>query len=356
MQKLSKPTNFGVLWAQSGSKADITNKSPTGWQVEIPEREVMNGLQYRQDYGIAYLLQNGVADYDISSIYYSGQITNVDGQLYRAKSQSQGIHPATGTSRDTYWEKVAPNWGEYLVIKNRIDSPDPFNQYILKSRPEVSVDYIGTGLVSFANNNLRLKFISDKLTYVNGTTTIATFPKEVLQPDNDSTDIATTAWVKSLLRDAIAKLEVAVGESIISQNPENPAITKGYGTWVLDCQGRAIVGVSSLTSDPSWTRSVNSVAGAYTVALSVAEMPRHNHFTDSRFNKLTAIASDVYADASVRQTTCVTYDYGSMEVELGIGSITEKAKGLMAIQDAGGNQAHNNVQPSQTKYIWTRTK
>lgn len=356
MQKLSKPDDYDVLWAQNGSRSDITEKRQEGWLVEIPDREVMNALQYRQDYAIAYMLQNGVPDYSNSYIYYSGQIANVEGVLYRAKSKSQGVHPVTGTNRDNFWEKLSASWPEYLTIKNRIESADPFTQYILKDKPEVITHYTGLGIASSLDKNAKWTFNNSGVTYSYGDNPLVNIPNTPVTEDSDNLDIATTAWVKALLRKEFAKLEIGVGESIISQNSQNPAITKGYGVWVLDCQGKAIVGVSTLTNDPTWTKTVNSTFGAYSVALTLGEMPTHNHYTDSRFNKLTAIANDVYGDVSVRQSTGVSYDYGEMETELGIGAINSKAKSLMTIQDAGGGQAHNNVQPSQTKYIWTRTK
>ena len=354
MQKLTKPNNYGTLWAQNGSRQEVDAKQPVGWQVEIPLVEVMNGLQYRQDYAIGYLLQNGVPDYDNNSTYYSGQISNVDGVLYKAKQQSQGVNPTTGSQKDTYWEKVAPTWGEYLVILNRINSADPFTQYLLKSAPQTSANYVGAGLVSHLNGNLQLVF-DGTLKYKNSSTTLYNFPSSALTPSDDSNNIATTAWVKQQLRELTKQLEVAVGESIITTSSTNPAITKGYGTWVLDCQGRSIVGVSSLTDSPSWTKVVDSTSGEYSVQLTVPQMPNHNHYTDQRFNKLVAVADDIYGDPSLRQTTGVHFDHINMSAELGIGSVSTQSKLSMAIKDVGGNQAHNNVQPSQTKYVWTRT-
>ena len=191
--------------------------------------------------------------------------------------------------------------------------------------------------------------------YKNSSTTLYNFPSSALTPSDDSNNIATTAWVKQQLRELTKQLEVAVGESIITTSSTNPAITKGYGTWVLDCQGRSIVGVSSLTDSPSWTKTVNSTSGEYSVKLTVPEMPSHNHYTDQRFNLLTALAQDIYGAPNIRQTTADGFDYNHMWEELGTGRVTAQAKVLMQIKDVGGNQAHNNVQPSQTKYVWTRT-
>lgn len=355
MQKLTKPNNYDTLWAQNGSRQEVTQKRAIGWEVEIPDREVMNGLQHRQDYAVAYLLQNGVPDYDTNSIYYSGQIANVGGVLYKAKEQSQGVNPTSGSQASQYWEKVAPTWGEYLVILNRINSADPFTQYLMKSAPQTSAKYVGAGLVSYSNTNLQLVFEEASLKYKNGATTLYNFPSEGLSLEDESNNIATTAWVKELLRGLTSRLEIGIGESIITTSNVNPAITKGYGTWVLDCQGRSIVGVSTISDHPSWTKTPNSTAGTYTVGLTIDNLPNHNHYTDSRFNKLVAIAADVYGDPAVRQTTADGFDYVTLNNEIGAGNISAQAKLLMQIKDVGGNVPHNNVQPSLTKYVWTRT-
>lgn len=353
MQKLNKPTNYNTFWSQNGSRVEVDSKQPIGWEVEIPKREVMNGLQYRQDYAIGYLLQNGVPDYDANSTYYTGQISNLSGVLYKAKRQVQGISPTTHPDRETFWEKVAPTWGEYLTVFNRINSADPFTQYILKSNPQTDRVYTGAGLRSNMNNALQLVF-DGGLKYKVGATVQYQFSEVDIPVEDSSKNIATTEWVHKLIAQLRTSLEVAVGESIITTSSTNPAFTKGYGVWELDCQGKSLVGVSQISSDPSWTKAPNSTFGQYDVVLALAQMPKHNHYTDSRFRLLTAMSDEIYSDASIRQQTSSGYDYVNREEELGIGRITSKAKSLMQMADAGSGQAHNNVQPSQTKYIWTR--
>lgn len=353
MQKLNKPTNFGVLWAQNGSRTEIDNKQPIGWEVEIPKREVMNGLQYRQDYGIAYLLQNGVADYDNNSVYYTGQIANVSGVLYRAKEQTQGVSPTTGANRDRYWEKVSPTWGDFTVVVNRINSADPFNQYLLKSNPQTSAVYVGAGLKSNQDTNLQLVYDSG-LKYKVGTTTQYQFSPVDMPTSDNTKNIATTEWVQRLVSELFEKTQIGIGETIITKSNISPEFTKGYGSWVLDFQGETPVGVSQKTESPSWTKAVDSTHGSYTVALSLGQMPRHNHYTDSRFNKLTAIARDIYADTELRQTTTGNPDYDTLDTELGVANIRAKAKLLMVMKDAGEGQPHENVQPSRTRFFWTR--
>lgn len=357
MARINKPNDYNVIWAQSGGKSDITAKIPEGWVVEIPDFEDMNALQYRQDRAIAYLLQAGVPEWDSSSVYYVNQIANRNGVLYRAIQENQGRDPSTSVAIG-YWEKLSPSYAEFTTLQNRINSTDPFSQYILKTQPVVSVSIGATGFRSNIEPTTGMFFNGTEMEFRKSGTTTASIPPDTLSIEDNSKYLATTAWVKSLIADEIAKVttkfQIGIGESIISNNPQNPATTKGYGVWALDCQGRTIVGVSQNTTDPTWTKTVNSLFGAYTHTLSTAEMPSHNHYTDQRFNKLVAIAQDVYGDPNIRQTTADGFDYITMDKEIGAGSISEQAKLLMQIKDVGGNQAHNNVQPSQTKYIWTR--
>lgn len=354
MQKLTKPNNFNTLWSQNGSRSDISGKQATGWLVEIPQREVMNSLQYRQDYGIAYLLQSGVSEYDNGSTYFRGNITNIEGVLYRCLEQIQGVHPVTGSNASRYWVKTSPTWSEFQVILNRVNSADPFPQYISVSDPRTPEVIATSGIKSHLDDTKNLKFVGGTLQYSFNNQVLYTYSNSQIPVEDSSKNVATTEWVQALVASIRAGFEVSIGESIITTRPENPATYKGYGTWVLDCQGQAIVGVSTNSGASEWLKVVDNVYGEEKVTLTEQSIPSHHHYTDSRFNKLTAIAEDVFADTSVRQTTAVSYDYISRDVELGVGTITPLAKTLMTMKSTGGGQPHNNVQPSKTKYVYTR--
>lgn len=354
MQKLTKPNNFNTLWSQNGTRSDITGKQATGWLVEIPPREIMNGLQYRQDYGIAYLLQSGVAEYDNNSPYFRGNLSNLDGVLYRCLEQNQGVHPVTGSNSSRYWEKSSPTWGEFQVILNRVNSADPFPQYLSVNTPRTPEVIAAAGIKSYQDETKSLKFVGGTLQYSFNNQVLYTYSNSQIPVDDSSKNVATTEWVQALVASIRAGFEVSIGESIITTRPENPATYKGYGTWVLDCQGQAIVGVSTNSSASEWTKTVDNTYGEEKVTLTEQTIPPHNHYKDSRFNKLTAIAGDVYPDLAVRMTSAVYHDYIGIDTELGIGTITPLAKNLMEMKSTGGGQAHNNVQPSKTKYVYTR--
>lgn len=350
MARLNKPVNFNVLWAQSGSKSDVTAKIPEGWVVEIPDFEDMNALQYRQDSGIAYLLQVGVSEWESSSVYYPNQITNRNGVLYKALQENQGRDPSTSVANG-YWEKLSPSYSEFTTLQNRINSSDPFSQYILKTQPVVSVSMGATGFRSNIEPTTGMFFNGTEMEFRKSGTTTASIPPNTLSIEDNSKYLATTAWVKSLIADEIAKVttkfQVGIGESIISNNPQNPASSKGYGVWALDCQGRSIVGVSQNAADPTWTKTVNSLFGAYTHTLSTDEMPKHKHRGAGSPDNAGSIGG---WDSSTK------VNYPTMELVMKSDDILNDNFTVypLAWGEEGGSQPHNNVQPSQTKYIWTR--
>jgi hypothetical protein len=105
----------------------------------------------------------------------------------------------------------------------------------------------------------------------------------------------------------------------------NPATLFGFGTWVAHAPGRVLVGLDA--GDPSFD-TLGETGGAKTHTLTVDEMPSHTH-TVSTYANTTASAS--MGGQTLWNTTTRT------------------------TSSAGGDQAHNNLQPYITVYMWTRT-
>lgn len=96
----------------------------------------------------------------------------------------------------------------------------------------------------------------------------------------------------------------------------------GYGTWEIYGAGRVTIGVSD-------GHVIGSEGGEESHTLTVGEMPKHNH-------------DAVYGGGSNSQ-------YGF--------SISTSSNGQLeryAIQNTGGSQPHNNMQPYRTVYRWRR--
>jgi hypothetical protein len=118
-----------------------------------------------------------------------------------------------------------------------------------------------------------------------------------------------------------------VGEIITTRRTGNPSTWLGFGTWERYGQGRVLVGYDE--GDASFN-ALDKTGGAKTHVLTVAEMPTHNH--------------DLLYGVGVSSPSI---DRGSS------GSAT--ATDSTVIANAGGGQAHNNLQPYITVFMWKRT-
>lgn len=110
----------------------------------------------------------------------------------------------------------------------------------------------------------------------------------------------------------------------------NPSDFFGVGVWAPYAQGRVMIGAGSTTDARGESRAFNNgqSGGAFQHALSVAEMPNHSHGIP--------IASGEKGWSAAEQ--------GNHDA--GYGAQTTRA---------GGDAAHNNIQPYITCYVWVRT-
>ena len=105
----------------------------------------------------------------------------------------------------------------------------------------------------------------------------------------------------------------------------NPGTLLGFGTWTAFGTGRTIVGVDSSDTDFD---TVRETGGAKTHQLTISELPAHTH-------NVTMSTSDS------------DNDFLSEGNNTGTSSFTTSS--------TGGDQAHNNLQPYITAYMWRRT-
>lgn len=131
------------------------------------------------------------------------------------------------------------------------------------------------------------------------------------------------------LKSAVVDMLYPVGSIHMSVNSANPSTYFG-GTWVSWGAGQVPVGVNASDSDFS---TVEKTGGEKTHTLTVDEMPKHNHGSLTTPQKITVGTSE-------RRFVMETDTYGSSYFSTTI---------------AGGNTAHNNLQPYITCYMWKRT-
>lgn len=109
----------------------------------------------------------------------------------------------------------------------------------------------------------------------------------------------------------------------------NPNTAWG-GTWVEDSKGRVTVGQD--TNDTSFD-TIGETGGEKTHTLTTNEMPSHNHGFSEALAKWYAGADDMLG-----------------------GNYDTRTNGyLTATNNAGGGQAHNNLQPYIVVKRWHRT-
>jgi len=160
---------------------------------------------------------------------------------------------------------------------------------------------------------------------INGSASEA-FSAVTANAGTNTTQVATTAFVETALTAAtINALVYPVGSIYFNAAvATNPATLLGFGTWAAYGGGRVMVGVhSSGTFD-----GLNETGGAETHTLSTAEMPAHTH----------------------------TYGKSTTSEAMSIHDITGlRGAATTNTSSTGGGDAHNNIQPYITVYMWKRT-
>lgn len=131
----------------------------------------------------------------------------------------------------------------------------------------------------------------------------------------------------SKLKIEMGKLMYPIGSIYMSIENTNPGSLFG-GTWIAWGSGRVPVGVNTGDAD---FETVEKTGGEKTHELTIAEMPSHTHNTDGTFWALNGQGNSEFASG------------------------TAGSKGV-TLQATGGNEAHNNLQPYITCYMFKRTE
>jgi len=135
-----------------------------------------------------------------------------------------------------------------------------------------------------------------------------------------------------------------VGSIYLSVNDTNPATWFG-GTWEQIAKGRTLVGVDTNDTD---FNTVQKTGGEKIHTLTVNEIPNHPHSLQMAGTRLDANGNNVF-----RMQTGVGGNGGNFW-SLAVGR-TGTGTHDATITSACGGQAHNNLQPYFTCYIWCRT-
>lgn len=136
-----------------------------------------------------------------------------------------------------------------------------------------------------------------------------------------------------------------VGSIYISTSSENPGNIYG-GTWEEYGKGRTLVGVDETNKNFS---TVEKTGGEETHTLTIDEMPSHNHEGLIYVAGLTTRTDYV-------PTMKIYFEDGKYYMWSGNNTIQYGGQAPIGKSEkTGGSQAHNNLQPYITTYMWKRT-
>ena len=144
--------------------------------------------------------------------------------------------------------------------------------------------------------------------------------------------IATAERMKHI-EDGIADLYNAifpVGQIVIKGDNEDYSNWLGF-TWERTAVGKVLVGIDSTDTD---FNQIGKTAGAKEVTLTEAQMPKHTH------NLKTGAKTNAWKEPNY------TIGYQYQEASAIVSS--------EGIENTGGNQPHNNLQPYQVVAYWKR--
>lgn len=157
--------------------------------------------------------------------------------------------------------------------------------------------------------------------------------------DADGNDISDTYAKKDDMEAAMQRI-YPIGSIYFSAVGTNPSELFGFGTWQAWGAGRVPVGVDASQTE---FNAVEKTGGEKAHALTINEMPSHTH--EISYRPIGDPSDDPFA--LFKSEGGITGTYNSPGTELSQDALEAKA--------AGGGQAHNNLQPYITCYMWKRT-
>lgn len=157
--------------------------------------------------------------------------------------------------------------------------------------------------------------------------------------DADGNDISDTYAKKDDMEAAMQRM-YPIGSIYFSAVGTNPSELFGFGTWQAWGAGRVPVGVDASQTE---FNAVEKTGGEKAHALTINEMPSHTH--EISYRPIGDPSDDPFA--LFKSDGGITGTYNSPGTELSQDALEAKA--------AGGGQAHNNLQPYITCYMWKRT-
>jgi hypothetical protein len=355
-------------WADAGNIGIPTSeKIEEGWVEEIPPSEIANFIENRQDEALAYLMQQGVAEWESGIEYQPSSFIQYNGKIYKATGVNIGQQPNISPAS---WTQAFDDFGSAADVQMELDAlivdPNPFEQYILAENGS------GTGTHTFeqidsvsvnveqgtpsAGNPKGFTFgdlkttgfyqdtTSGRVAYQQAGAVMGLMPDVTSIPTATSDKTLVTAeWVKGIIAQSI----YPVDSLYITMANANPATILGFGTWQRFGEGRTLASFSSdvTSATPDWLKVAGNTFGSYTETITQDQIPPHFHTTvgDDELRVGSRFGSD-----GLIPNSDVLYPYDS------VSNSTPAAGREFRTGVTGTGLPHNNVQPSIVVFIWRR--
>ena len=180
--------------------------------------------------------------------------------------------------------------------------------------------------------------------------------------DTNNTQLATCGFVRNAIAKYAPMLDTMkkiypVGSIYMSTVSTNPATLFGFGTWEAMPAGRVLLAQGK----SSWgtTYNAGSTGGEATHQLTVGELPKHKPNISMNTINLVGNGYNALLD-NASSNGIITVSTGNASgggVDVGPKknfAINASHSHTLTISDVGSNQAHNNIQPYLTVYMWKR--
>ena len=221
---------------------------------------------------------------------------------------------------------------EYNAIETAMGTKADINAPSFTGLPLAPTAGSGTNSTQLATTafvttagNLKADLASPALTGVPTSVTAAA--------GTNTTQIATTAFVQGEFTLAnVNAMAYPVGSIYTAIVSTNPATLLGVGTWTAFATGRMLIGLDGADEDFD---TVEEEGGFKTHTLTTDEMPSHTHTTNVDNKDNTGVSNT-----------------GGQRV--GEDANADYARDITSSATGGGN-AHNNMPPYITVYMWKRT-
>lgn len=149
---------------------------------------------------------------------------------------------------------------------------------------------------------------------------------------------------------------IAVGEGFFTVNdyrsPQEVAEIKGYGTWRRFAEGRTLVGYSDSEESIDDYRIMGNEFGTNEEQLSISQMPKHKHaYKASHEGGVGALNDPTGFFSTNSSEPIIKHDSSNPD-----GTSVQLNGNGNNLYSEGGDQPHNNTQPSVVVAYWLRTE